>query len=414
MSRRVLITGISGFVGGYLAKELINQGNEVYGIIRRRSDSHKPKLLKELGVYDDIKFIHSDITELSNMLTAIHNSNPDWIFHLAAQSFVPRSFEDPLGTFQTNCLGTQNLLEAVRLKNSESKIIFAGSSEEYGLQFIDETHWQKMGQKYGEKSIEPTPRSYPELPINEQNILRPMSPYATSKVFGDYATRNYHTTYGLNSVVSRAFNHEGAGRGHDFVTSSIVRQLCSIHLNEQEYMDIGDVTSFRDWSHVEDIINGYILLAEKAKPGSVYVQGSNRTLSVLSYILYTISLLGYDINEISNFRENKIIKDPLEQSTLDIGQSMLSCSKVDKNLFDKEMSIDVEDEGIFVKTDKRKFKIKFITSRFRPSDVPILLSDTSKIQNLGFKPQKQVSHIINDQINYYLDPLHRRDVIEAK
>ena len=151
-------------------------------------------------------------------------------------------------------------------------------------------HYETMKRKYG--AIEPPPMTFPELPINEEGFLRPMSPYATTKVYGDYAFRNYHTTYGLNTVVSRGFNHEGAGRGPNFVTSTIVRQLVSMHLQEEKVMTIGDVQTFRDWSHVEDIVNGYIRMAEKADGGSVYVQGSMRTNSVLSYILYTIYSIG--------------------------------------------------------------------------------------------------------------------------
>ena len=127
--------------------------------------------------------------------------------------------------------------------------------------------------KYG--VVEPPPREMPEIPINEQGFMRPMSPYATSKVYGDYAFRNYHTTYGLDTVVSRAFNHEGAGRGHNFVTSTIVRQLVSMEREEQSAMKIGDVQSFRDWSHILDIVDGYTLLAERASSGSSVRSGLN-------------------------------------------------------------------------------------------------------------------------------------------
>ena len=108
------------------------------------------------------------------------------------QSFVPKSFKEPLGTFNINCLGTHNILEAVRLRKPECKIIFAGSSEEYGLQFVNESHFLDMQKKYGSKSIDPAPTSFPELPIDERGHLRPLSPYATSKVYGDYLMRNYH------------------------------------------------------------------------------------------------------------------------------------------------------------------------------------------------------------------------------
>lgn len=152
---------------------------------------------------------------------------------------------------------------------------------------MNEIHYNLMRTKYGEKSIEPNPLSFPELPIDENNVLRPMSPYATSKVFGDYAARNYNISYGIDTVISRAFNHEGAGRGKNFVTSSIVKQIVSIYLEETTDLKIGDVTSFLpfgDWSHIEDIVNGYVLLADRADPRSVYVQGSMRTNSVLSML----------------------------------------------------------------------------------------------------------------------------------
>jgi GDPmannose 4,6-dehydratase len=414
LSKRILISGISGFVGGYLARELLKQGHEVFGLIRKRSDSSKPKLLKELGIYDDIQFVHSDISELSNLLSAISYSSPDWMFHLAAQSFVPRSFYDPLGTFQYNCLGTQNVLEALRLKDVNTRLVFAGSSEEYGLQFIDEIHFNQMEKKYGKDSLDPRPDSFPELPINEKNYLRPMSPYATSKIFGDFATRNYHSTFGMNNVVSRAFNHEGAGRGHDFVTSSIVRQIAGIHLKERDYMKIGDVTTFRDWSHIEDIVNGYILLADKANAGSLYVQGSGRSHSVLSYILYTIATLGYEVKAVTNFKGDKKIIDPLDESQIKIGNTCVKSNKIDKMILDKELKFGLEDEGVEILTDKIKFVIKFDSKLFRPSDVPLLLSDISKISQLGFKPQREITDIVKDQLDYYLDPIHRNNILESR
>jgi GDPmannose 4,6-dehydratase len=410
MSSSVLITGISGFVGPYLARQLLDRGHRVAGFVQRRANHVKPKRLIEMDIISDIELIEGDITDLTSCLSVVHKTQPDWIFHLAAQSYVPESFRDPLGTFRINCLGTNNVLEAVRLKNLEAKIVFAGSSEEYGLQFKDEQHYKTMEKKYGE--IEPPPSKLPELPINEEGLLRPMSPYATSKVYGDYAFRNYHITYGQDTVVSRGFNHEGAGRGPNFVTATIVRQIVSMHLQEEKTMTIGDVQTFRDWSHVEDIVSGYVQMAEKANSGSVYVQGSNRTHSVLSYILYTISALGYNVEEILSLREEKRVKDPLNTRSVTIGNTTFESNVVDDLLLSGDLQYDIEDKGFMVKTDKRDFKVVFDTSRFRPSDVPILLSNTEKIKrDLGVVPAKQVHDIINDQINYYLDAEHRGNVI---
>ena len=402
VSEKVLITGITGFVAPYIARRLLDQDYQVTGLQQPRADFRKSKRLKEMGIISDIDIVTGDLTDLTSILSAIQHSQPDWIFHLAAQSFVPDSFRDPNRTFRVNCLGTLNVLEAVRLKNINSRIIFAGSSEEYGLQFKDADHLKRMTAKYG-AGIEPLPEKFPELPIDEESFFRPMSPYATSKLFGDITFRNYHNSFGLDTVVSRAFNHEGAGRGDSFVTSTIVRQLVLMHMDELKVMKIGDVQSFRDWSHVEDIIDGYLLLARKGSAGSAYNQGSKRTYSVLSYILRTISLLGYEINKLMTIKNDKIITSPLDPTELKIGNTLIESNIADAKMFNGELEYDLTDQGLVVETNKRSFKIEFDESRFRPSDVPILLSDTSKIKELGFEPKRSLNDIIQDQINHYLN-----------
>ena len=406
----VLITGISGFVGPFLARQLIDAGHEVNGLILRRADGRTPRRLAEMNIISNINLIYGDVTDLTSILSAIQECQPDWIFHLAAQSFVPQSFKDPLGTFKINCSGTQNILEAVRLKDARSRIIYAGSSEEYGLQYVNVDHFEKMKKKYG-GAVEPIPTKFPELPVDEEGYLRPMSPYATSKVYGDFAFRNYHNSYGLDTVISRAFNHEGPGRGHNFVTSSIVRQAIAMHLNEQDMMSIGDVQSFRDWSHVEDTTKGYVQLAEKADPGSIYVQGSMRTNSVLSYILYSIAELGYEINEIRTAKDDKKIRNPLITSEMQVGKTLVKTNLIDEMLVSGKLEFSLADEGLVIDTNKRQFKVQFDPDRFRPSDVPILMANTEKIKKLGHVPKMELIDIIKDQINYYLDPEHRKDVI---
>src|ERR1700704_4945927 len=122
-THKVLITGVTGFVGPYLARQLLNSGNEVTGLLRRHASSQKPKSLTEMGIMGDMRLIYGDVKDLTSVLSAIQDAEPDWIFHLAAQSYVPESFKDPLGTFRTNCLGAHNILEAVRLKDLKSRII---------------------------------------------------------------------------------------------------------------------------------------------------------------------------------------------------------------------------------------------------------------------------------------------------
>ncbi|RLE90932.1 MAG: GDP-mannose 4,6 dehydratase [Thermoprotei archaeon] len=409
--KKALITGVTGFVGPYLARKLLKLGYEVYGLARRRADHTTPRRLMEMGIAGQFELVEGDLTDLTSLLFAIDRSQPDVIFHLASQSFVPRSFTDPLETFKVNSLGTQNLLEAVRLKDVDCKIIFAGSSEEYGLQIASEKHYRRMLEKY--KVIWPEPRKIPELPVDEENPLRPLSPYAVSKVHGDFLVRNYFHAYGLKTIVSRAFNHEGAGRGPQFVTSTIVRQCVKLKFGEASKVLIGNVNAFRDWSHVEDIVEGYILLAEKGTPGDVYVLGSMRTNSVLTYILLTLEQLGYRVREIETINGDKRVKDPLEKDYGDAFGLSFEKTKVDKLLLDEELEFVLEDRGILVKTDKGAITVEFDPNRFRPADVPILLSNSKKAADkLGFKPMRRLIDIIRDQINYYLNP-ENRSIIEA-
>ena len=251
-NKNILITGISGFVGSHMAKYLIDNGTNVFGLMRRRADGGIPQNIN--GIKNEIKLVEGDMKDISSIAFALDESDPDVIFHLASQSFVPMSFSNPLETMETNCAGTNNLLEAIRIKNLDPVVIFAGTSEEYGLVISSRRQYKKVKDKYG--TIFPEPVEIPELPIDEKNPLRPMSPYAVSKVYGDHLMRNYYHSYGLKTIVSRGFNHEGAGRGIMFVTSTITSQIMQIKLNKTNKIMTGNVNAFRDWSHVKDILKG--------------------------------------------------------------------------------------------------------------------------------------------------------------
>ena len=262
-NKNVLITGAGGFAGSYLAKELINKEANVYGLVRRRADGTIAKNIIDRGINGALTLVEGDLTDITSMTSAVEESEPDYIFHLAAQSFVERSFDNSQETQNINCIGTSNLLEAVRMEDSNSKIVFAGSSEEYGLVLSSQEQYEKAKKDYG--TIFPEPEEIPEVPIKETNPLRPMSPYAVSKVYGDYLMRNYYHSYGLDAVVSRAFNHEGAGRGIMFVTSVVTNQIMKLKSGESDRIVIGNLNALRDWSHVKDIVQGYLLLAEKGQ-----------------------------------------------------------------------------------------------------------------------------------------------------
>lgn len=406
-NKSIFITGISGFVGSHLARYLLDHGNEVYGLIRRRADGSKPKNLIRLKIHDRLQLIEGDISSISNLGAALQVSKPDLIFHLAAQSFVPASFLNPLETLIFNSAGTANLLESVRIKGLSPIIVFAGSSEEYGLVFASEKQYERALEKMG--TIFPPPQAIPELPISEANCLRPMSPYAISKVEGDYLIRGYHNLYGLETIVCRSFNTEGAGRGNMFVTSVITNQVMKLKLGETDKIVIGNVNAFRDWSHIADIVEGYCLIAENGQGGEVYNQGSMRTNSILSYILLSLQAAGWRIEKIETMNEanRKTVVDPVRMSNDEIFGLQFDKTKVDQLLLNGELDFGLEDKGIWVYTDKGEIPIEFDPNRFRPAEVPILLSDTTKVKKLGLKFERKLTDIINDQLNFYLEPAER-------
>lgn len=402
-NKNVLITGISGFVGAYLAEELIEQKANVYGLIRRRTDGSTPKNIKYHSLEGKFNEITGDLTDISSLEKAVNESQPDYVFHLAAQSFVPQSFDNPTDTETTNSKGTNNLLEALRICDNDSKLVFAGSSEEYGLVFSSQEQYENAKKQYGNIFPDIEDGIIDELPISETNPLRPMSPYAVSKVYGEYLCRNYYHSYGMDTVVSRAFNHEGAGRGKMFVTSVITNQVMQLKMGLTDRIVIGNVNAFRDWTHVNDIVNGYMALATKGKSGESYNQGSMRTNSILSYILLSLERSGKTVNSIATCNGDKKIESPTESNDDEFYGVSFKKTKVDSLMLNDELQYNIEDKGIIVDTDDGKVKIEFNPARFRPAEVPILFSNTEKIQKLGVKNQHVLTDIIDDQLEYFSD-----------
>lgn len=397
--KSVLITGANGFVGSYLAKELLDDGADVYGFIRPEDMAAMEKNLIDKGIKDKLKMLEGDLTDITSLANALDASQPDYLFHLAAQSFVELSFRKPLDTQQINCIGTANLLEAVRIKDLDTKMIFAGSSEEYGMVISSEQQYQQALESG--KTVFPEPETIPELPVSESNPLRPMSPYAVSKVYGDLLMQNYHHSFGMDTVVSRAFNHEGAGRGIMFVTSVITNQIMKLKYSETDRIVIGNLNAFRDWSHVSDIIQGYLVLAAKGKSGEAYNQGSMRTNSVLSYILLGMEQAGWNINSIETMKGEKTIENPAEINNDPIFGVNFDKTRADQVMLEEGLEYTIQDKGINVNTDQGKVVIEFNPDRFRPAEVPMILSDNQKIQKIGGKIQYSLSDVIQDQLNYF-------------
>jgi GDP-4-dehydro-6-deoxy-D-mannose reductase len=237
-----LITGISGFVGSHLADLLLKEGHTVYGIIRWRSNTKNIDHIK-----DKLHLIEADIKDAASIHNVIKEIRPDYIFHLAAQSFVKASWDYPAETLDTNIRGQVNILEAIRQSGFKPRILIAGSSEEYGLVKPEET------------------------PICENNPLRPMSPYGVSKVAQDLLAQQYWMSYKIPVIITRAFNHEGPKRGDVFVTSTFAKQIALIESGKQKpIIKVGNLESFRDFTDVRDMVRAYLLAIQKCDPGEPY------------------------------------------------------------------------------------------------------------------------------------------------
>ncbi|MBI2148948.1 GDP-mannose 4,6-dehydratase [Candidatus Woesearchaeota archaeon] len=256
--KRVLITGISGFAGSHMADKLLSLGAKIYGLARRQSVPEYPNIKH---ILDKVNIIEANLQDPPSVYQAIKKIEPEVIFHLGAQSFIPTSFRCPVETFDTNIIGSANIFEALRnSKHNIEAIHIAGSSEEYGLVYPEET------------------------PIKETNALRPQSPYAVSKVSMELMGKNYHEAYGMPVVITRAFNHTGPRRGLQFVTSVINRQILKIANGETNKVIIGNPDPIRDFTDVRDTVRAYLLAIEKAKKGTPYNIGHGMAISIKDLI----------------------------------------------------------------------------------------------------------------------------------
>jgi len=263
MTKKVLITGITGFVGSHLAEYLLSLNMQVYGTAKRRS-----RLDYIEGVKNKLKLIECDVIDSYSVETAIKDAQPDYIFHLAAQSFVPTSWRSPLETLHTNIDGTLNVLEAVRKLDLDSRIQIAGSSEEYGMVYPD------------------------EIPIKEENPLRPLSPYAVSKVAADLLGYQYFKSYGMKIIRTRAFNHTGPRRGEMFVTSNFAKQIAEIEKGlKVPTIYVGNLDAQRDFTDVRDIVKAYLFAIEKGEAGEVYniCSGKGRKIQEVLNVLLSFT-----------------------------------------------------------------------------------------------------------------------------
>ncbi len=312
--KKALITGITGFVGSHMAELLLKEGVEVYGIQRWRSKTENIEHIK-----DKIQFEEADLLDAHSLYTVVDKIKPDYIFHLAAQSFVQSSWSSPTQTLEVNIIGSAHLFEAVRKTGLPVPIQIACSSEEYGKVLRD------------------------EVPIKETNPLRPLSPYAVSKLAMDYLGYQYHESYDMNIVRTRGFNHTGPRRGEVFAESSFAKQIAEIEKGKREpVVLVGNLEAERDYTDVRDMVRAYYLSVQKCDPGEVYNIATGKA-----------------------WRISKVL------------ELLLSYAKV-------------------------KVEIRKDPSRMRPSDVEILIGDNSKfVEKTGWQPEIAFEKTMEDLLNYW-------------
>ena len=251
---KVLITGITGMVGSHLAEYILADHPEVdlHGLIRWRTP-----LDHLVAIKDRIALHYGDLRDLNSLIVVIKKIQPDWIFHLAAQSFVTTSFDAPVDTLSTNVLGTTNLLDALRITGVDAKVHVCSSSEVYGQVMAD------------------------EVPITEANPFRPASPYAVSKVGEDMIAFQYYLSYGIRTVRTRMFTHTGPRRGDVFAESAYAKQIVEVEYGlRKNPIRVGNLDSIRTFADVRDAVRAYWVLMEKCPAGEVYNIGGNRTMTL--------------------------------------------------------------------------------------------------------------------------------------
>jgi GDPmannose 4,6-dehydratase len=308
MKKVALITGITGQDGAYLAEFLLNKGYVVHGIKRRSSlfntdrIDHLYKDRHEKGVNF---FLHyGDLTDSTNLIRIIQETQPDEIYNLAAQSHVKVSFETPEYTANADALGALRILEAIRILGLEKKTKFyqAGTSEMYGL--------------------------VQEIPQKESTPFYPRSPYGVAKVYAYWITKNYREAYGIFAVNGILFNHESPIRGETFVTRKITRAAAAISLGLQEKLYLGNLDAERDWGHAKDYVEGMWLMLQQQKPDD-YVLATGEKISVRKFAEMAFNYVGINLEWKGNGIDEKGIDKANGKVIIEIDPKYFRPTEVD-------------------------------------------------------------------------------------
>ena len=267
MTKSALITGITGQDGAYLAKFLIDRGYKVHGLLARRATQTTWRL-QYMDVLDKVNLIEGDLTDVTSLISAIQEAQPDEMYNLGAQSFVATSWRQPQLTALSTGLGAMNCLEAIRICNPKIKFYQASTSEMFG--------------------------GMPEYPIqSETTPFHPRSPYGVSKLFAHWATINYRESYDIFGCCGILFNHESPLRGIEFVTRKVTDAVARIKLGLQRDLHLGNIDAKRDWGFAGDYVKAMWLMLQQDKP-DVYVVATGRTTTVRDMCRLAFEYVGLD------------------------------------------------------------------------------------------------------------------------
>ena len=264
MSKRVLITGITGQDGSYLAELLLDKGYDVVGMVRRSSTVNMERVAHLAG---DVEFVPGDLLDQASMIKVLRTHRPDEVYNLAAQSFVHTSFGQPVLTGETTALGVTRLLDAIRLVDPSIRYYQASSSEMFG-------HAR-------------------QVPQTEDTPFHPRSPYGVAKVYGHWITINYRESYNLHASSGILFNHESPRRGLEFVTRKISHGAAAISLGLADELRLGNLDAKRDWGFAGDYVEAMWLMLQQDEPDD-FVVCTGETHSVREFCELAFSRLGLD------------------------------------------------------------------------------------------------------------------------
>ena len=270
--RTALITGITGQDGSYLAEFLLEKGYAVHGLVRRRSTSHTERLHRakalaaERGL--ELRLHTGDMTDATSLQRVVRLVKPDEVYHLAAQTHVGVSFEQPIYTYDVNATGTLRLLEAIRSNCPDVRFYQASTSELFG--------------------------DVASVPQNEDTLFRPRSPYGISKLAAHWAVRNYRDAYGLHASSGIVFNHESPRRGEEFVTRKISLHMARVAMGAKTVLKLGNLDAKRDWGYAPDIVDAMWRMLQQERPQDLVI-ATGETHSVREFVDESARVIGVDI-----------------------------------------------------------------------------------------------------------------------